>query len=105
MVQRHAVRMQLKPGAAAEYEHRHNPVWPDLSALLARSGISNYTIYLDPTDGALFSAMDIARDHDPEALRRDPLMRQWWAHMAPLMETRPDFEPVAMPLQRVFHLR
>jgi L-rhamnose mutarotase len=31
-------------------------------------------------------------------------MRRWWDHMADLMHTLPDNEPVAIPLERVFQL-
>jgi L-rhamnose mutarotase len=31
-------------------------------------------------------------------------MQRWWAHMAGMMETEPNNEPVAVPLETVFHL-
>jgi L-rhamnose mutarotase len=31
-------------------------------------------------------------------------MRKWWAHMADVMATKPDNEPVATPLTTVFHM-
>ena len=39
-----------------------------------------------------------------DALPADPVMRRWWAHMADIMETHPDDEPVAVPLTPVFHM-
>jgi L-rhamnose mutarotase len=33
-----------------------------------------------------------------------PVMQRWWAHMADIMETKPDNEPVAVPLVTVFHM-
>jgi len=33
-MQRFAFKMKLKPGFAAEYERRHNAIWPALSLLL-----------------------------------------------------------------------
>ena len=32
------------------------------------------------------------------------IMQRWWAHMADIMETHPDNEPVAVPLTPVFHM-
>jgi L-rhamnose mutarotase len=32
-------------------------------------------------------------------------MQKWWAHMADIMETMPDNEPVATPLETLFHLQ
>ncbi len=31
-------------------------------------------------------------------------VQRWWAHMADIMETRPDNEPVAVPLETVFYM-
>jgi L-rhamnose mutarotase len=36
---RHAFKMQLKPGAAAEYKKRHDELWPALAAELKAAGI------------------------------------------------------------------
>ena len=33
-----------------------------------------------------------------------PVMQKWWAHMADIMETKPNQEPVAVVLTPVFHL-
>ena len=37
-------------------------------------------------------------------LPAQPGMQKWWAHMADIMETRPDNEPVANPLTPMFHM-
>jgi L-rhamnose mutarotase len=31
-------------------------------------------------------------------------MQRWWTHMADIMETKPDNEPVSVPLETVFHM-
>ena len=33
-----------------------------------------------------------------------PVMQRWWAHMADIMATKPDNEPIATPLVPLFHL-
>ena len=38
-------------------------------------------------------------------LPKHPVMKRWWAHMADIMETKPDNEPVAVPLETVFHMK
>ena len=43
-------------------------------------------------------------DHAMDRLPDHPVMRRWWAMMADLMETKPDGEPVAVPLATVFHM-
>ena len=38
-------------------------------------------------------------------LPNHPVMKRWWAHMADIMQTHPDNEPVATPLETVFHMK
>lgn len=101
-----AFRMQLKPGPAiaAEYQRRHDAIWPELASLLHDSGVRDYSIFLDAGTGALFAVLRRIDGHAMDALPQHPLMRRWWDYMADLMDTRPDASPVAVPLVRVFHL-
>ena len=99
----HAFRMRLKPGMVDEYRRRHDAIWPELSALLTQSGIHDYSIFLDEETLALFAVMKVDRDDRRDALPDHPVMKRWWAHMAPLMETHADNRPVEAPLQLMFH--
>ncbi|MDV2018469.1 L-rhamnose mutarotase, partial [Escherichia coli] len=44
---RKAFIMQVNPDAHEEYQRRHNPIWPELEAVLKSHGAHNYAIYLD----------------------------------------------------------
>ena len=99
-----AFTMRLKPGQAAEYERRHDAIFPELVDLLRQSGIKDYSIHLDPATGVLFGVLWRRRDHAMADLPAHPVMRRWWAHMADIMEVKPDNEPVVTPLATVFHL-
>lgn len=101
---RRAFVMRLNPGAEQEYRRRHDEIWPELSALLRQSGISNYSIFLEPQSGALFAVHDVAEGHTLDALPQHPVMRRWWAFMQDIMETNPDGSPAAVPLHEVFRL-
>jgi L-rhamnose mutarotase len=103
-MQKYAFRMQLNPGAEAEYRRRHDAIWPELVALLKDAGISDYSIHLDRATGAVFAVLWRRDDHGMADLPRHPLMQRWWAHMADIMQTAPDNAPVAVPLETVFHL-
>ena len=35
----------LKPGKKAEYIRRHDEIWPEMTEVLMRAGIRNYTIW------------------------------------------------------------
>ncbi|MBB3979303.1 L-rhamnose mutarotase [Rhizobium azooxidifex] len=99
-----AFRMRLNPGMAEEYKARHDAIWPELAALLKEAGISDYSIHLDEETDILFGVLWRRDDHTMDSLPQHPVMKRWWAHMADIMETRPDNEPVAVPLRTVFHM-
>lgn len=104
MSERIAFRMRLHPGQEAEYRRRHDEIWPELVALLKGAGVSDYSIWLDPETGVLFGTLVRSEGHAMDRLPLEPVMRRWWDHMADIMETRSDHEPVAVPLTRVFQL-
>ncbi|OCP04968.1 MULTISPECIES: L-rhamnose mutarotase [unclassified Ensifer] len=103
-MEKYAFRMQLNPGMAAEYKARHDAIWPELTALLKEAGVSDYSIHLDEETNLLFGVLWRTDDHRMADLPSDPVMQKWWAHMADIMETRADNEPVAVPLKTVFHM-
>ncbi len=96
--------MQLIKGHEAEYKKRHDEIWPELSELLKKSGISNYSIFLDEPSGTLFASMEVEDEARTEANRNEPIMRIWWKYMSDIMATHPDNSPVTKPLKEVFHL-
>ena len=104
MMEKYAFRMRLNPGCATEYKRRHDEIWPELSALLREAGVRDYSIHLDPETNILFGVMWRRTDHTMDALPDHPVMKRWWAHMADIMETRPDNEPVSSDLELVFHM-
>ena len=99
-----AFTMKLKPGVAAEYERRHDEIWPELTAALQAAGIRDYSIYLDAASGTLFAVQKRVPGHTIDALPGTAIMQRWWAYMGDLMATNPDNSPVVQPLARVFHL-
>jgi L-rhamnose mutarotase len=101
---KHAFRMKLKPGAAAEYRRRHDEIWPALARLLGDSGIRDYSIFLDEETLHLFAVLELREPNTREQLPQHPLMRKWWDHMRDLMHTHPDGRPIEWPLEQVFHL-
>jgi L-rhamnose mutarotase len=96
--------MQLKPGVVAEYQKRHDELWPELAAELKAAGVSDYSIFLDEATLTLFAVQKLSTCNSAAALPNSPVVRKWWDYMAPLMETHPDHSPIAKPLTEVFHL-
>ncbi len=98
-----AWKMKLKPGMADEYRRRHEEIWPELATAIREAGISDFTIFHNEQNDTLFAIQKLAPDHTAADLRENELMRRWWVHVAPLMDTHPDKSPVRTPLQEIFH--
>ena len=103
-MEKYAFKMRLNPGCKAEYIKRHDAIWRELVTLLKEAGVSDYSIHLDEETNTLFGVLWRRDDHGMAALPAHPVMQRWWAHMADIMATHPDNEPVATPLTPVFHM-
>ena len=101
-MKRHAFKMRLKPGKAAEYRKRHDEIWPELSALIKDSGVSDYSIFLDEETNTLFAVQKISGDSSSQDLGSMDVVRRWWAHMSDIMDTNPDGSPASVDLVEVF---
>lgn len=97
--------MQLNPGQREEYKRRHDHIWPKLSQALTEAGVSDYSIHFDPDTNILFATMWRRKDHGLDALSKTDLMQKWWSYMADIMVTYDSNEPVATPLETLFHMR
>lgn len=104
MPDRIAFRMNLNPGQAAEYELRHDNVFPELAQALKDAGVSDYSIWLDPETHHLFAILTRSDDHTLDALPDTEICQRWWAYMADIMETDDANVPTQIPLNRVFLL-
>ena len=84
-MKRYAFKMKLKPGTAAEYKKRHDAIWPELAQAIRAAGISDYSIFLDEETLTLFAVQKQTTDSTAAALPGLAIVKEWWAHMAPLM--------------------
>lgn len=99
-----AFKMKLKPGCEAQYKKRHDDIWPELVTLLKQAGIQDYSIHLDSETHSLFAVLWRRQSHTMDDLPLHPLMQKWWEHMADIMETGDNNEPLVVPLELMFHL-
>lgn len=104
-MKRIAFKMKLLPSQEAEYQRRHDVLWPELETLLKETGIAEYSIFLDEKTLDLFGVLNIENPAHLEDLPRHPVMQKWWAFMADIMETNPDNSPLSESLREVFYLR
>src|SRR5208337_1840167 len=103
-MQRIAFKMKLKPGLAEEYRRRHDLIWPELAALLRKSGVGDYSIFFDEETNILFAVQKQSGSSSSQDLGTTDIVRRWWDYMADIMETNPDHSPVSIALREVFYL-
>ena len=103
-MQRVAFKMKLFPGFEAEYKKRHDEIWPELSALLKDTGVSEYSIFLDEETNSLFGFLKVTDKANLDTLPAQAIMKKWWAYMGDIMASNPDNSPVSIPLTEVFYL-
>lgn len=103
-MKREAFKMYLKAGHEAEYEKRHNEIWPELKNLLKETGVSDYTIFWDKETNILYAYQVVDGDSSSQDLGENPIVKKWWKYMADIMDTNPDNSPISISLKEVFHM-
>jgi L-rhamnose mutarotase len=99
-----AFKMKLRPGYSAEYEKRHDAIWPELKKLLQEAGIHDYSIFLDEETNTLFAVQKTTKSEGSQDLAKHKIVQRWWRYMVDIMETNPDHSPVSIPLREVFRM-
>ncbi|MBX2879756.1 MAG: L-rhamnose mutarotase [Granulosicoccus sp.] len=97
-------RMQLMQGQIEEYRRRHDEIWPELVSLLKEAGISDYSIFYHEDTNSLFATLRRTANHQMDSLPASTIMQRWWAHMADIMDTADNNEPIVEELDRVFYM-
>jgi L-rhamnose mutarotase len=103
-MRREAFKMYLKPGCEAEYEKRHNEIWPELKELLSDNGVYDYSIFRDKETNILFACQKVRGEESSQDMGANPVVQEWWDYMADIMEVNPDNSPVSIPLKEVFRM-
>jgi L-rhamnose mutarotase len=101
---RKAFVMSVHPGFEAEYARRHQPIWPELEAVLRDHGVRWYSIFLHPETRQLFGCVECRDEAQWNAIASTDVCRRWWQYMKEVMPANPDGSPVAQALNEVFHL-
>jgi L-rhamnose mutarotase len=86
-MERVAFRLKVRAEMMDEYARRHADVWPEMLDALRSTGWSNYSIFLDRTDGALFGYFetpDLAAALD--GMGKTEINEKWQKDMAPFFE-------------------
>jgi len=92
-----------------EYKRLHADVWPEILKRLAKSNITNYSIFLREPENLLFAYWEYTGtdfDADSLAIADDPKTKEWWNICGPMqvpLESRAEGEWWAA-MEEVFHL-
>ena len=110
MSHRYCLTLDLKndPGLIAEYRRYHENIWPEITASIRESGITNMEIYILGT--RLFMIMEVDNsfsfEKKGEADRTNPKVQEWerlmWKFQQPLPEAKPGEK--WLPMERIFKL-
>lgn len=101
---RKAFVMQVNPDAHEEYQRRHEPIWPELEAVLKQHGAHHYAIFLDVERNLLFATVEIESEDRWNAVAQTEACQRWWKHMSEIMPSHADSSPVSSELKEVFYL-
>jgi L-rhamnose mutarotase len=99
-----AFTMTIDPQHAAEYEQRHNPIWPELQETLIAHGVKSYSIFMDRGTGTLFAYAEVEDADRWQSVAGTDVCQRWWRYMAPMMDVNHDNSPRTTNLDEVFHI-
>ncbi|MFC1452706.1 L-rhamnose mutarotase [Verrucomicrobiota bacterium] len=103
---RKAFLMEVRPGKEAEYERRHNPIWPELQEIFRTHGVHNYSIFLHEKTAQLFGYVEIESEERWNSIADTAVCRKWWGEMKMFLVSDSEDSPKAREeeLREVFHL-
>jgi L-rhamnose mutarotase len=100
-IERQGWRLQVRPGGQAEYERRHDELWPEMKESLRQRGFHNFSIFLDATDLFLYAEVDTDAQPPPSAF---DVAERWARFMDDLLIREIDPATGRPPLmRRVFY--
>tara|TARA_B110000977_G_scaffold188893_1_gene257664 strand:+ start:490 stop:813 length:324 start_codon:yes stop_codon:yes gene_type:complete len=87
-MQKIGFRLQLKMATLDEYVARHSSVWPEMLEALSATGWTNYSLFLDRTDGTLFGYVETSSfQAAKEGMSRLEINTRWQAEMSHYFES------------------
>lgn len=104
-MEKYAWKARVVPGMRAEYQKRHDEIWPELVELLKGAGIGNYSIWICGED--LFGYYECANSIDfaAKAQAGSPIVDRWNEYMKDVLIMEMDPVTGAQPaLEQIFEL-
>ena len=86
-MERVAFRLKVRMDMMDEYVRRHSAVWPEMLAALESTGWTNYSIFLDRSDGTLFGYFEtLSLENALAGMGKAEVNEKWQKDMAPFFE-------------------
>lgn len=108
-MKRMGMMIGIRPEDIAEYKRLHADVWPSILERLAKSNITNYSIFLREPENVMFAYWEYLGsdfEADNQLIADDPNTKEWWKLCGPMqvaLESRAEGEWWAS-MEEVFHL-
>jgi L-rhamnose mutarotase len=109
-MKRMGMMIGIRPDDISQYKRLHANVWPEILDRLAKSNITNYSIFLRQPENLMFAYWEYLGDDfdaDSQAIADDPKTGEWWKICGPMqvpLETRAEDEWWA-PMEEVFYMK
>jgi len=89
-MERFAWKAKLLPGMKSEYIRRHDEIWPEMTELLNKAGIHNYSIWI--VGDEIFGCYEAEKGNDfaSKTQAESPLVDRWNEYMKDVMVTEID---------------
>jgi L-rhamnose mutarotase len=101
-MERFAWKARVLPGKLDEYIRRHDEIWPEMTEVLNRAGVHNYTIWnVGDTLFGYYECESVAYAAKVQA--ESPVVDRWNEYMKDVMEMEMDPETgTSVMLRQVF---
>ena len=105
-MERYAWKAKIKEGKKADYQKRHDEIWPEMKELLKSAGICNYSIWNVGDDLFGYYECEKGIEFAAKVQAKSPIVARWNEYMKDVMEMELDPVTGAQPLlTEVFYLK
>ena len=87
-MERKGFTMKIKPGVLEEYKRRHDAIWPEMSEVLTKAGLKNYSIWIldDETLLGYYETED--DEYAVKVQEESEVVKRWNVYMEDMIATR-----------------
>lgn len=98
-------QFKVRSDKLAEYQQRHEQVWPEMLDALRASGWHNYTLFARP-DGLIFGYFETEKDLSTaqQAMAEREINTRWQEYMSPYTDDNARPDETFVELTEYFHL-